>query len=107
MPKTPTERWLDRVCAHLRSARHRAAVRRELEGHLEDRLRMLRLEGKSGEQAEQQALRAMGDPDELGRALAELYHPFRRFLCWMLTFLAWAGAAVLAIYLLLRMTRQL
>ena len=38
MPKTPTERWLDRVCAHLRPGRHCEAVRRELAAHLDGRL---------------------------------------------------------------------
>lgn len=101
MPKTPTERWLDRVCAHLRPGRHCEAVRRELAAHLDDRVRILRTQGLSAEEAERQAARAMGSPDELGWVLAELYHPLRRFLWWMFTILAWALLAGLAIYLLL------
>ncbi|MGM9612620.1 MAG: permease prefix domain 1-containing protein [Butyricicoccus sp.] len=102
MPKTPTERWLDRVCAHLRPGHHREAVRRELAAHLDDRLRILRTQGLREDEAERRAVRDMGDPDELGRALAALYHPLHRFFGWMLTFLAWALAAGLAVYLLLR-----
>lgn len=102
MPKTPTERWLDRVCAHLRPGHHRETVRRELAAHLDDRLRILHTQGLRGEEAEQRAVRDMGNPDELGRALAELYHPLHRFLSWTLTVLAWALLAGLAVYLLLR-----
>lgn len=101
MPKTPTECWLDRVCGYLPSGHHRKLVRRELATHLDDRLRILHAQGLHGEKAEQRAVRDMGDPDELGRELAELHHPLRRFLNWTLTVLAWALLAGLTSYLLL------
>lgn len=62
MPKTPTERWLDRVCAHLRPGRHCEAVRRELAAHLDDRLRILRTQGLSAEEAERQGGARNGQP---------------------------------------------
>jgi len=106
VPKTQTEQWLDQVCSHLYWQRHRNAIRQELSAHLDDRIRMLRLQGLTEEETERQAVLSMGDPDELGRALAELYRPMRRFLLWLVTVLLWAGAAILALCLLFYLTQK-
>ena len=106
MPKTQTEQWLDQVCSHLCWQRHRNTIRQELSPHLDDRMRMLRLQGLTEEETERQAVLSMGDPDELGRALAELYRPMRRFFLWLVTVLLWAGAAILALCLLFYLTQK-
>lgn len=102
MPKTPIECWLDRVCSYLPAGRRRSAVRRELEAHLDDRLRSLRTQGLTEDEAAQQAVRAMGDADELGRALSELYRPLRRFFGLLRIALLWGFIVVLLCYVLLR-----
>ena len=107
MQNSPSNRWLRRVCAHLRPGRRREAIRRELTGHLEDRIRLLRTQGLTDEEAEQQAVDAMGSPDMLGRALAELYHPLRRFRRWIVPALFWILFAALAIFVLLRVIPHL
>lgn len=103
---SPIERWLARVCAHLRRSRHRAAVRRELSAHLEDRMRLLRTQGMTEDEAAERAVQAMGDPDELGRALSEAYRPLQLAGWWMLTLAVWLVIAALALYLLLCILRK-
>ena len=104
MPKTPTEHWLDRVCAYLPAGHRRSAVRRELRAHLDDRLRALRAQGITGNDAEQQAVRAMGDADELGRALADLHHPLHRFFGLLCAALLWGVILLLFIYVLMHIS---
>ena len=55
------------------TARERAAVREELNGHIEDHIAALEERGEPPERAEERALAAMGDPAETGRALARQY----------------------------------
>ena len=74
--QNPIDIWLNQVCIHL--TRRRSAIRRELAAHLDDRIRILCTGGLTAEEAIEQALAAMGDPDELGRALAESHCPIRR-----------------------------
>lgn len=51
----------------------RAAVRRELEEHIEDRMEALLGMGWAPELAEARSLEAMGDPAEIGREMAKQY----------------------------------
>lgn len=98
--QNPIERWLSRVCVHLRTNRRGAAVRRELNAHLEDRMRLLRTQGMTEDEAAEQAVLSMGDPDELGRALSEADRPLRRLVWGMLTAAVWLAIAALVLYLL-------
>ena len=68
--------YTDRVLACLRrlTPKERAAVRAEIDGHLEDHVCALLDLGYDPELAEQRTLAAMGDPEEVGREL-EKQHP--------------------------------
>lgn len=70
--------YLDAVAAELRGLTdyEKAAVRRELEGHIEDHAEALRALGCSEDEAESRAAERMGDPVETGRGIAALYRPF-------------------------------
>ena len=102
MSVPPTERWLDAVCAHVRGTRRRAAVRAELSGHLDDRIRILMASGMSAEQAVEQAILSMGDPDKLGRALAAADRPMHRLFYWLLLLFLWATLLILVFTVLLQ-----
>ena len=70
--------YLDAVAAELRGLTdyEKAAVRRELEGHIEDHAEALRAHGYPADEAERRATAQMGDPAETGRGIAALYRPF-------------------------------
>ena len=76
------DRWAytDRVLSVLRrghvTAREREAIRREINGHMEDRFEALRELGYDEREAEERTIAAMGDPEEVGRELNKQY-PFR------------------------------
>ena len=67
--------FCEQVLSRVRHAteRERAAIRQELEGHLEDHAEDLRRIGFPAEEAERRALAAMGDPAEIGRELSREY----------------------------------
>ena len=53
------------------------AIRAELEGHIEDRMEpLLALQGVDEAEAERRSIAAMGDPEEIGRALQKHYSYF-------------------------------
>ena len=58
------------------TSRERAAIRAELDGHIEDHMEGLLELGYDPDLAEERALAAMGDPREVGRELSRQY-PFR------------------------------
>lgn len=85
--------WLDAATRGIRFKPDRMAVREELFAHLEDKqadLRRIFPDMTRGE-AERQVLESMGDPEELGRELANIHKPWLGYL-WVLS--RWA--AVLA-----------
>ena len=53
--------------------REREAIRRELDGHMEDHFEALRELGYDEREAEERTIAAMGDPAEVGRALDRQY----------------------------------
>ena len=55
------------------TSRERAAIRAELDGHIEDHMEALRELGYDEELAEERAIAAMGEPDEVGRELNKQY----------------------------------
>ena len=69
------ETFCNTVLSRVRYAtdRERTAIRRELEGHLEDHAADLVRLGWPESEAEERALAAMGDPAEIGRALNREY----------------------------------
>ena len=95
---TPSE-YQDRVLAGLRrlTPEEREAVRRELDGHIEDHMEALRELGYDEALAQERTMAAMGDPEEVGRELEKQY-PLR----WLiLGRLAVVATVVLCIQMML------
>lgn len=67
--------FCDRVVACVRHAtpEEKEAIRRELEGHMEDHAAALKEAGYTGEESEERAAAAMGSPEEIGAALNRAY----------------------------------
>ena len=80
----PIDRWLDQAGSGIRFGPDRAAVRAELEAHMEDKAADLQriFPDISREEAEERTLSEMGDPAEIGKKLARIHKPwlFSRFL---------------------------
>ena len=67
--------YTDRGLSSLRrvTEKEREAIRSELDGHIEDHMEALRELGYDEELAEERAIAAMGEPDEVGRELNRQY----------------------------------
>ena len=67
--------YTDRVLSSLRrvTEKEQEAIRSELDGHIEDHMEALRELGYDEELAEERAIAAMGEPDEVGRELNKQY----------------------------------
>lgn len=70
MPQTP-DTYTSAVCTCLRhaTAKEKAAVRAELAAHIDDHAAALLEAGYDADHAQQQAVAAMGDPQEMGAVL--------------------------------------
>ena len=71
------------VCARVRWPFARWGITQELTAHLEDHAAALEARGLSPQEARVRAVAAMGDPDQVGRALNRVHSPL-----WGLTFTA-------------------
>ena len=91
--------WLETAAGHIRFGPDRKAVTAELYEHMISRNRDFLEAGMSEDEADLAACRAMGDADEVGRALAEVHRPFWGRLLRSTRVLA----ALLALALLLRL----
>ena len=67
--------YTDAVLTALRhvTGDERESIRREIDGHIEDHIESLRELGYDEQLAEERALAAMGDPEEVGRELNKQY----------------------------------
>lgn len=73
--KKDLERYLDTVCAQVRAKGMHKEIRDELSGHFTD-LVTERLElGATDEEAQQYAIRQLGDPQAVGRELHQIHKP--------------------------------
>lgn len=79
------------VSACIRFKPDREAVEEELTAHLEDRRDAYLARGMTRQEAEDLAMRSMGDPKEIGRALDKAHSP------WLGWFQVWFGRVVLAV----------
>lgn len=72
------KKFLDEVLGYIPrlTAGERQSLRRELSDHMADHVEMLEQRGLDEETAQEQAVNAMGDPEEVGRELAKAYSPF-------------------------------
>ncbi|MGG4095654.1 FtsW/RodA/SpoVE family cell cycle protein [Paenibacillus lautus] len=67
--------FLDRVCQQVRTRQMHPEIREELLGHIEDRAKLLMLEGNTEEPAVQEAVKQMGDPGDIGKSLHLAHRP--------------------------------
>ena len=65
-----------RVCEYVRFSPDHAAITAELTAHLEDHAAALKERGFSSDVAVQQAVDAMGDPEEIGKELDKSHSSF-------------------------------
>lgn len=86
--------WTAEACRKIAFLPDRKAMARELTGHFEDHRDALREGGMSAADAEELALRAMGDAEEVGEQLAQVYNTvwtrlwcFSRGVLWTLLIL--------------------
>ena len=90
MDKKEYSRQVIAAMRHLR-ADEIAAIRAEIEGHIEDRMEpLLALQGIDEEEAQRRSIAAMGDPAEIGRAFQKHYSYF-----WL-----WVDRAIIALIVL-------
>lgn len=82
------------VTGQLRCKWEAPAVRQELSDHIQDHQAALIAEGMGRDQAEEAAVAAMGDPEELGKALDALHSPWP----WRLYHAALTAAFVLLVF---------
>lgn len=81
-----------RVCEYVRFSPDHAAITAELTAHLEDHAAALKERGFSSDVAVQQAVDAMGDPEEIGKELDKSHSPF---LGWLqICFSGFTGIAI-------------
>lgn len=94
--------WLETAVAGIRFKPDRQAVEEELREHIEDKtLDLMRIfPGMTEEEAREQALDRMGDPEEIGKELAKIHKPWLGYLWraskWALGLLAAAALVVCA-----------
>ena len=86
------------VTGQLRCKWEAPAVRQELSDHIQDHMDALMAKGMGRDQAEEAAVAAMGDPEEVGRALDALHSPWP----WRVLLLCkWSCKLVLALAVVL------
>lgn len=91
--KNAVQEWLETATKGIRFWPDRWAVEAELREHLEDKTAdMARIFHIEGEEAEREALKRMGDPEEIGKKLAKVHRPWLGYL--------WMASRVLRIILL-------
>lgn len=81
--------WVAKVLTCIRFRPDRQAIRDELEAHYEDHLKDLERVGYDYQLARERALKAMGDPVEVGLALDKVHKPW---LGWLWLVSKWALA---------------
>lgn len=80
--------WRDKVVDQVRFCPDRAAIARELDAHYEDHVKDLERIGLEYELAQERALNAMGDAEEVGRAMDKAHKPG---LGWLWLVSKWAA----------------
>lgn len=86
--------WITEVLDCIRFRPDRKAIRQELEAHYEDHVRDLERIGYDHSLARQRALKAMGDAEEIGRALDKVHEPW---LGWLWLVSKWGVVACVAL----------
>ena len=89
-----------RVCRRVRFRPDRAAITAELTAHLEDHMDALVARGFPPETAAQQAVAAMGDPEEIGRELDKSHSPLLGWFQIWFRVAVWGLAALVLLFTL-------
>ena len=89
--------WRDAVVEQVRFFPDRAKIAEELDAHYEDHVKDLERIGFDRSAAEERALKAMGDAEEIGRAMNKAHRPG---LGWLWLVSKWAAVAGLCCLLL-------
>ena len=100
LPQTP-QTWLDTAVRDIPGKADRQAVWAELAGHLQERMDRLQqtFPTLTEEEVQARALAAMGDAEEVGRALARVHSPWPGRLLWLSRGVLLATAAALLLLL--------
>lgn len=94
-------KWRETVLRQIRFHPDRKEIRRELDDHYQDHVRDLQRVGYDCALAEQRALAAMGDAEEIGRALDRVHKPWLGWL-WLASKWGVAVCGVLLVFFCLR-----
>lgn len=97
------EIWVDAVCGQVRFSPDRKGIAKELRTHYEDHYQDLLRLNYSPELAAERALKAMGDAQEVGRALDRVHKPWLGWLWETSRWAAW-GLLALALVVVFRIT---
>ena len=68
--------WCERACSYIKYKPDRKAAAEELSAHIEDKYEALVASGMPRTEAQAASVVAMGDAEEVGRALAKAHSPF-------------------------------
>lgn len=90
---TPFDSFCAQVCRYVGWKRVHVSITQEFTGHLEDAAAALAARGLGPEEAAVQAVAAMGDPADIGRALDRVHRPFWHYVARALL---WLGGCALA-----------
>ena len=93
------EHWLSVATAEIRFPPDQKAVRRELEGHLEDKKAAYLEQGCTLFEAETAATEDMGDPEELAKELGRIHRPWWGYI--------WRASKVLLILAIIMTVTEL
>ena len=97
-------RFLHEVCRQLYWPPYRARVRRELTDHILSRAEYLQNErGYLPEEAVDEAIKSLGEPNDLGRSLRHARFLARYLFCILFTGLVWAAIAACLVYLFMHL----
>ena len=101
---TSRTHWADRAVAGIILPKERESARQELLDHMEDHMDSLLAAGFSREEAERQAIAAMGDPEETAKLLRRAHQPVLTRLLQAARVCAICLGCVLALTFLIRYT---
>ena len=96
MPLLNRRSFLQDVCSQIKWRGAHQEICKELDSHMEERIERLERLGRTPEEAEKEAVAAMGDPIQIGKELNRYHKPY---LSWILN-VSWGVIALLAIYLI-------
>ncbi len=96
-----TQEFLDIVCAEIKYKKACTAIRKELRAHIEDHMFFLIKQCYfSAEEAEDEAIYAMGDPILLGQQLNQVHCRWKPILFQLLFSITWVLIFIILLFLI-------